>query len=148
MWDLTQQEPKQIKLIDGVIPAVKDKEYVGNSKLDLWQSLISGVAHTNLLMIALLSGTHLVNTLSSRLVLMVRDPFFRRLLLCSDWGFQILSLSLVTPGPRRLLSAAASQLVISMQSRYLRMVYTWPHQRTRMCIFGQLKHEGYSTRRS
>ncbi|KAI0305537.1 WD40 repeat-like protein [Multifurca ochricompacta] len=26
VWDLTQQEPKQIKLIDGVIPALKDKD--------------------------------------------------------------------------------------------------------------------------
>jgi chromosome transmission fidelity protein 4 len=31
VWDLTQQEPKQVKLIDGIIPAVKDKEYVGHS---------------------------------------------------------------------------------------------------------------------
>ena len=28
VWDLTQQEPRQVKLIDGIIPAIKDKEYV------------------------------------------------------------------------------------------------------------------------
>jgi chromosome transmission fidelity protein 4 len=28
VWDLTQQEPRQAKLIDGIIPAIKDKEYV------------------------------------------------------------------------------------------------------------------------
>ncbi|KAF8499832.1 WD40 repeat-like protein [Russula emetica] len=26
VWDLTQQEPKQVKLIDGIIPAVRDKD--------------------------------------------------------------------------------------------------------------------------
>ena len=32
MWDLTQ-DPRQLKVIDGVIPAVKDKEYVGHRRL-------------------------------------------------------------------------------------------------------------------
>lgn len=81
-------------------------------------------------MIALPSGIHLVNILSLRLVLMVRHPF-QMILLCSDRGLQILSLSLVTLGRRRPHSAIVPRLVISMQSRYLPMVYTWPHLRTR-----------------
>ena len=28
VWDLSQQEPRQVTLIDGIIPAIKDKEYV------------------------------------------------------------------------------------------------------------------------
>jgi hypothetical protein len=33
VWDLTQQEPRQVKLIDGIIPTVKDKEYVAQTEL-------------------------------------------------------------------------------------------------------------------
>jgi hypothetical protein len=98
-------------------------------------------------MIALLSGIHPVNILSSRLVLTVHHPF-QMILLCNDYGLQILSLSLVTPGQRRPHSAIAPRLVIFMQSRYLPMVYTWPHLRTRIYTFGRLKHEGYFSRRS
>ena len=32
VWDLTQQEPRQVKLIDGIIPVIKDKEYVDAKK--------------------------------------------------------------------------------------------------------------------
>jgi hypothetical protein len=28
VWDLSQQEPRQVKSIEGIIPAIKDKEYV------------------------------------------------------------------------------------------------------------------------
>lgn len=44
MWDLTQQEPKQVKVLEGIIPAIKDKEYVDNRRLrflafsDIWCS--------------------------------------------------------------------------------------------------------------
>jgi hypothetical protein len=77
-------------------------------------------------MIVLLYGIHLANILSSRLELMVCStwPFVSMIAMCSDYHLQILSLSLVTPGPRRQLSTTAPLLGISMHLHYLRMAYT------------------------
>lgn len=76
VWDLTQQEPRQVKLIDGIIPAVKDKEYVAQRYSNsLASSDIKGVARGTSLMIALLSGIHLASISSWHLVLTVLAPF-------------------------------------------------------------------------
>ena len=115
---------------------------------DLCRSLTSSVAHETSLMIVLLSGIHLANISSWRHEVTVRGPLFKLYPTHSRYLPQILSLSLVTPGTRRPLSAAPPQPVQSMHSLYPLMGYTWPHLLARMCTFGQLKHEGYFTRKS
>lgn len=132
MWDLSQQEPKQVKLIDGIIPSIKDKEYVDHCHpraqgfSDIWCSSrdfahdCSAVWHPSGQYFVVASRTHgtwvLVQTTA----------------LYDECDFQKLSPSLVTPGVRRPLSAAAPRLVQFMHSRYLQMVYTWPRPPIRM----------------
>jgi hypothetical protein len=97
-------------------------------------------------MIALLSGIRLANISSWRHVVMVRDPLFKAYFMYHRYHLQILSPSLLTPGTRHPLSAAPPQLVQFMLSLYLPMAYTWLHPPTRMCTFGQPRHEGYFSR--
>lgn len=92
MWDVTQQEPRQVKLIDGVIPAVKDKEYVCYLEprflavSDIWCSSrdfaydCSAVWHPSGQYFVVASRTHGTPPFSD-------DP------LCSDWSSDIVTIA-------------------------------------------------------
>ena len=76
VWDVSEGEAKEVKLIEGVIPAVANTEYVSNPASDTPPSVDTELGLKSLSTTALQCGTLLVNTSSPQRAHMAGIPAF------------------------------------------------------------------------